>query len=150
MNFRSGIVPNVSIASTTSIVKDIRKGYPYITPAYHNGLYLPYDATATTEGIYIKGRFALPQMLGFLKLCKEDLGTPKEKRIYPEDVWNNDEEEQFVILDVIRNIVYLANRNELYFVYKTMLLFNNRPTIDLQFVNGCRVWYVTSNLRIKE
>ena len=89
-------------------------------------------------------------MLGFLKLCKEDLGTPKEKRIYPEDVWNNDEEEQFVILDVIRNIVYLANRNELYFVYKTMLLFNNRPTIDLQFVNGCRVWYVTSNLRIKE
>lgn len=150
MNFRSGIVPSVSIASTTSIVKDIKNGYPYILPVYHNGLYLPYNATSKTEGLYFKGRFVKPQMLGIIKLCKEDLGTAKEKQIYPENVWSDETEEHYVILDVIRCIVYLANRNELYFVYKTMLLFNNIPIIDLQFVNGSRVWYATSNLGIKE
>ena len=147
-NLKHGQLPEVNIASVLEVTNGIERGYPYITPVHNVGLYLPYDSNKEQKGISVKGKLSAPPMIAFKLLSIADIGTSLDKPL-PTDVWSSDEE-TFVVLDVIRNIVYLTNKNELDFISKTMILFNNLPVTDLQIINNTKVWFVSSNLHIKE
>lgn len=146
-NIELGKLPNVEVGSITSLSKDIKEGYPYYVHASTFGIYLPYYANNTRRGIYIRGKITSPPIIGLTKLSIVEILNKKVDKILPPNVWSSDEETH-VIIDVLRNKVFLTSKNELNFFYKMLMFYNNLPVVDLAIVGGLRIWFITSTNRI--
>lgn len=141
-----GKLPRVEVRSISSLAKDLKSGYPYYLHVIQNGLYLPYYANGTRHGIYVRGRISNPPILGITKVSIIDILKRESQNILPSNVWSS-ENETHIIVDTLRNRIFLTSKTELNFFYKMLLFYNNLPIVDLAIVGGQRVWFVTSTNR---